>query len=44
MHDDFEICLRNLQALVADLQALEEEAEAAGAPWTPGRLPSWERE
>jgi hypothetical protein len=23
---------------------LEADAEAAGAPWTPGRLPDWKKE
>ena len=27
-----------------DLVALEQALEGAGAPWTPGRLPNWERE
>jgi len=27
-----------------DLKALEDELEAAGAPWTPGRIPEWEKE
>jgi len=27
-----------------DLAAIEREAEAAGAPWTPGRLPDWQSE
>ena len=25
-----------------DLEAIEDELEAAGAPWTPGRIPVWE--
>jgi hypothetical protein len=25
-----------------DLAKLEKEMEAAGAPWTPGRLPEWQ--
>jgi len=29
---------------VQDLPKLEGEAEAAGAPWTPGRVPAWRRE
>ena len=34
--------LDRLRALVeSDLAALEAEMEAAGAPWTPGRLPVW---
>ena len=37
--------LAKLHALVAtDLAALERAMEAAGAPWTPGRLPEWEHE
>ncbi len=27
-----------------DLKTLEDELEAAGAPWTPGRIPEWDRE
>jgi len=27
-----------------DLKTLEDELEAAGAPWTPGRIPEWEKE
>lgn len=33
--------LPKLQAAVDELKKLEDEAEAAGAPWTPGRLPVW---
>jgi len=34
--------LDELRKLVTeDLAALEEKLEAAGAPWTPGRLPQW---
>jgi photosystem II stability/assembly factor-like uncharacterized protein len=34
--------LERLRALIGgDLAALENAAEAAGAPWTPGRLPTW---
>jgi photosystem II stability/assembly factor-like uncharacterized protein len=35
--------LKNLRQLVeVDLPAIEAEFEAAGAPWTPGRVPRWE--
>ncbi|MGH9465476.1 MAG: WD40/YVTN/BNR-like repeat-containing protein [Thermoanaerobaculia bacterium] len=34
--------LEGLHGVEADLAALEAEMEAAGAPWTPGRLPRWE--
>ena len=29
------------QAVGVDMKALEDQLEALGAPWTPGRLPSW---
>ena len=32
------------QALGVDLKSLEDQLEALGAPWTPGRLPSWKPE
>jgi hypothetical protein len=37
--------LEQLRALVTvDLKRLEDEAESAGAPWTPGRVPVWRPE
>jgi hypothetical protein len=34
--------LAKLHALVeSDLSKLEKDMEAAGAPWTPGRVPVW---
>ncbi len=37
--------LERLTTLIqGDLAALEADAEAAGAPWTPGRLPRWQPE
>jgi hypothetical protein len=33
--------LPDLRSAAADLQRLEQAAEAAGVPWTPGRIPSW---
>jgi hypothetical protein len=34
--------LGKLHALVeVDLSQLEKDMEAAGAPWTPGRVPDW---
>ncbi len=42
---DFEATLADLRRLIeTDLAALERDAEAAGAPWTPGRLPAWKGE
>ncbi len=29
------------QLIEVDLQRLEKQMEAAGAPWTPGRIPEW---
>lgn len=35
--------LPKLQGLATGLEALEAEAEKAGVPWTPGRVPTWEK-
>lgn len=41
----FAVELGKLRAVIGtDLAALEAQAEAAGAPWTPGRLPTWQPE
>jgi hypothetical protein len=40
--DQFGRTLERLRTLVGvDLAKIETEAELAGAPWTPGRLPAW---
>ena len=31
----------NFAALKAKIEALEQDLEAAGGPWTPGRVPRW---
>ena len=36
--------LTGLKVLVTDLETLETEMETAGAPWTPGRIPTWQPE
>ena len=42
--EEFEGVLATLRSLMeTDLKQLEEAMEAAGAPWTPGRLPDWKR-
>jgi len=39
---DFETTLNQLRQLIeGDLAKLEKAMEAAGAPWTPGRIPEW---
>jgi photosystem II stability/assembly factor-like uncharacterized protein len=39
---DFEGVLAQLRQLIeGDLSRLEKQLEAAGAPWTPGRIPEW---
>jgi chromosome segregation ATPase len=39
---DFEGVLGQLRQLIeVDLTRLEKQLEAAGAPWTPGRIPEW---
>ncbi len=40
--EDFGDVLANLEALDNRIRAVEDELEAAGAPYTPGRLPVWE--
>ncbi len=43
--DAFEKQLATLRTLLdTDLRALEASMEKAGAPWTPGRLPTWQKE
>jgi len=37
---DYTTAVQQLQQIAADVTALGEEAEALGAPWTPGRLPA----
>jgi hypothetical protein len=42
---EFSDVLSALRTLIEqDLTALEDRLEAAGAPWTPGRIPRWEME
>ena len=42
---EFAEVLADLRGLMEeDLTRLEEKLEAAGAPWTPGRIPDWEKE
>ena len=37
--------LADLQKLIGqDLKAIEDKIEAAGGPWTPGRIPTWQPE
>ena len=41
----FEPLLESLRTLIEeDLTSLEGDLEAAGGPWTPGRLPRWSPE
>jgi hypothetical protein len=41
--EEFEPVLSELQTLInSDLKDLEDQVEAAGGPWTPGRVPKWE--
>jgi len=42
---EFAATLATLHRLIeSDLAGIERDAEAAGAPWTPGRLPDWKPE
>jgi photosystem II stability/assembly factor-like uncharacterized protein len=38
---EFRTALGELRALVAAVTGFEAKAEAAGVPWTPGRVPDW---
>jgi hypothetical protein len=39
---EFDGTLNALRQLIeVDLAKLEKQMEAAGAPWTPGRIPEW---
>jgi photosystem II stability/assembly factor-like uncharacterized protein len=42
--DEFAEALGRLTTLASALEFFENQLEAAGAPWTPGRLPSWKEE
>ena len=38
---EFPAILSEMESISTDLERLESELEAAGAPWTPARLPQW---
>ncbi|MEM9172862.1 MAG: glycosyl hydrolase [Pseudomonadota bacterium] len=38
---EFAVALRNLNAVATEAAALEATLDVQGAPWTPGRIPSW---
>ncbi|MEL7533496.1 MAG: glycosyl hydrolase, partial [Bacteroidota bacterium] len=40
----FEPVMEQLEGVVSSVQKIEKELEAMGAPYTPGRMPSWNRE
>jgi photosystem II stability/assembly factor-like uncharacterized protein len=43
--EEFKTVLADIRGLVEkDVKQLEEKLEQAGAPWTPGRIPTWEAE
>ena len=43
--EEFTKLLGELRRLMeTDLKGLEDQLEAARAPWTPGRIPNWEME
>ena len=39
--DEFEKALALLKTLVDDVASVDKKMEAAGSPWTPGRMPEW---
>jgi hypothetical protein len=43
--DEFTGVLAKLRTLLeVDLMKLQDAMERAGAPWTPGRVPTWSKE
>ena len=40
----FEPAYEELKAIVSEMQELEKKLEGYGAPYTPGRMPLWQRE
>ena len=40
--DEFAQQLTSLRTLIQDFAQLQKSLEAAGAPWTPGRIPEWQ--
>ena len=42
--DAFSTELTRLKSFASDLESFENQLEAAGAPWTPGRLPTWTKD
>ncbi|MEO0581265.1 MAG: glycosyl hydrolase [Bacteroidota bacterium] len=42
--EEFEPLLADLKMVIKDIQKMEKKLEAYGAPYTPGRIPSWEKE
>ena len=42
--EGFEPILEDLKKLVKDIQEVEKQLENYGAPYTPGRIPNWEKE
>lgn len=41
--EEFEAILPRIRQFDQDLTAIESRLEAAGSPWTPGRIPEWKR-
>jgi photosystem II stability/assembly factor-like uncharacterized protein len=41
---EFETVLQKLRTIDSEINTLRDKAEAAGAPWTPGRIPDWKKE
>jgi photosystem II stability/assembly factor-like uncharacterized protein len=41
--EEFEGVMNALKAVNNDIKALEQKLEAAGAPYTPGRMPEWKK-
>ena len=42
--EEFPPLLERIRVIAeVDIKELEKELESAGAPWTPGRIPTWKK-
>ncbi|MFK7971939.1 MAG: hypothetical protein AB8F95_16345, partial [Bacteroidia bacterium] len=43
VEEEFAPVLKDLKQIVTDIAAMEKKLESIGAPYTPGRMPNWEK-
>ena len=42
--EEFDPVMKELKEVVKSIQELEEKLEQYGAPYTPGRIPTWQKD